>query len=113
MRIEPTKLLLANGLKDIILYRLSGTFYTEQAFAYVETYQNGREQGYTITLRNNEINTRRIITISECRNSDSIMVYTENTANQGLDEESYRNGKSFTKDAYKEVIEHCTEYLLS
>jgi hypothetical protein len=110
MKYELTKLSLASGLKDIILYRLATSVTLENATCYVNTYQNGREAGYEISVYLPKQPIKKV-TITEYRNSDQIVVYHDNTACQGLTEDAYKNTKVFNYNDYNGVIEHCTNYL--
>ena len=58
---------------------------------YMQSYQNGREQGLTIAGLDNMM----VISFAEHRNSDSIVVYCGMTANQGLSDEAWKNSKMF------------------
>jgi len=115
MQYEITKLHLANGLKDIILYELQGNPKAEKSCCWTESYQNGREQGITITLglEDRKIEDKyRYVTITECRNSDSIVVYKNNIASQGLNESAYKSATHFSPGQYNEVVKFCIDYLL-
>jgi hypothetical protein len=72
---------------------------------YIDAYQNGAEQGFTI------YNTYKAVTFSETVKSDSIVVYLNSFADRGIDEHSYYTAKTFTTefDAIKYIITHLTE----
>lgn len=108
MNILYGKMLLASGLRDLILWKLSHED-DEEKYVLVDCYQNGRELGYTITVAGNVIS--KSVTISECRNSDSIMVYKDNVAMQGLSEPSYQEANCFGADDFSKVVEFCVKYL--
>ena len=110
MRVEYSKLHLSDGLKSLILFELEGMHnFSDDFSVLVDTYQNGREKGYTlITIRDGKT---KQVTFSEARSSDSIAVYLENKACQGLDEDSYQNQKSFGAGKYSEVVKFCVDYL--
>jgi hypothetical protein len=110
MFIETSKVLLASGLRDLILFKLSRNNDTDRVFW--ECYQNGREQGFTVSVIG-ILTKSKSITISEYRNSDSIIVYKDNTAMQGLDEKSYNNCTSFKPDDFSGIIDFCYKYLIS
>jgi hypothetical protein len=57
----------------------------------VESYQNGREQGLTLTTVY-----RTMIYIAQQRNSDSIVVYVGESSMQSLSEDAYTNGTCFS-----------------
>ena len=66
----------------------------------VEPYVNGREQGFSIS-----ITTDKKVAFSECRNSDSIVVYFGKFVNFSMqgntpDEKTYQNRKSFNHNEY-------------
>jgi hypothetical protein len=110
MKIEVTKSLLASGLRDLVLFKLSRVVeFTNDLRAYWECYQNGREQGFTIKVVGD--NFYRMVTISEQRNSDEIAVYPDNTAMQGLDETSYKTARYFLANDFSGVVEICVKYL--
>lgn len=62
--------------------------------AYVEAYQNGREQGLQIWQPNKD----RTFLICEHRNSDAITVYVGKYAMQGMSDDAYRHIHSFDRD---------------
>jgi hypothetical protein len=113
MNFKITKMQLATGLKDLILFELSGKA-NEDSSCWTESYQNGREQGCSIYYCNHakeRVETRNV-SISENRNSDNIVVYFDNHAFQGMDEQSYKNAKYFKPGQYNEVIKYCVDYLV-
>jgi len=104
-----SKLALASGLKDLIVHRICvAADDDEKSCCFVEPYQNGREIGYTVFVRSS---IRNSVTISECRNSDEIVVYHNNLAFQGLSEEAYKTAKFFDYNDYNGVVEHCVKFL--
>jgi hypothetical protein len=111
MVIETTKVLLASGLRDLILFELGHSVNTEESYCFYDCYQNGREQGFTIYVKV-KAEKYKTVTLTECRNSDSIIVYLENDAIQGLSEEAYENAKFFNPGEYSKVVEFCVNYLL-
>ena len=111
MFIEISKVLLASGLRDLILYKLSRNDNTDNSVIW-ECYQNGREQGFTISIIGINYKTKSI-TISEYRNSDNIVVYKNNKAMQGLDEEAYNTSTSFKPNDFSGIIDFCYKYLIS
>jgi hypothetical protein len=111
MVIESTKLLMASGIRDLILFEINRTKHDIQnARCFVEAYQNGREQGYEIEVLGE--NHLRKVTFSEYRSSDSIIVYKGNTAFQGLDDAACKNSTSFKISDYSGVVKYCSQYLL-
>ena len=112
MKIEMSKMLLASGIRDIILYELSNIDSLDKnACVFYNCFQNGREQGFTINVYNNQ--KIKSITISENRNSDHIVVYLDNFENQGLNEKSYNSAKYFQYGEYSEAINFCKNYLIN
>ena len=111
MQIETTKVLLASGLRDLILFELAQSVNTEKDYCIYECYQNCREQGFTIKVFNHDFIHNKSITLTECRNSDNIAVYLQNDANQGVSEESYKNAKYFKQGEYSKVVKFCVDYL--
>lgn len=116
MQIKTTKLLLASGLTNIILYRLS-KLPEDNSSVSVEAFQNGRESGTQIYVERPfqpamELERlERKVTITESRSTDNIVVYHENFSNQGLSEEAYKNAESFNYNDYSGVIDYCVSYL--
>lgn len=79
----------------------------------VETYSNGREQGFAIT---NFSNTRKVC-FSECKNSDNIILYKGTYLDFSMtgnvpSEETYKAGMSFRYDQITETAIAAVEYLL-
>ena len=109
MQYDVSKIMLASGLKDILIYRLSQV--DSDACCVVEAYQNGRESGYTVSVIPNNLGPHKGVTITEYRRSDSIVVYLDNFADQGLNEKSYKSIKEFKPTDYNGVIEYCIKYL--
>lgn len=119
MKITPTKIMLANGLKDILLYRIHGVKNSnyENEELTVSAYENGRENGLTITciytVKGEKSRTIKSVTFSENRNSDNIVVYLDNYSSMnGLSEESYNTAKYFKFNDYDGVISYCINHLL-
>ena len=110
MKVETTKTLLASGLRDLILFKLSRAVdFTNDLRAYWECYQNGREQGFTVKVLGD--NFLRSVTISEQRNSDEIVVYRDNSEMQGLSDSSYSSANYFKADDFSGVVEFSIKYL--
>lgn len=109
MQYLVTKIMLASGLKDILVHRLSQINF--DACYFVESYQNGRESGFTISSTPNSPGLTKKVTITECRNSDAIVVYLDNDACQGLSDEAYKSVKTFNPTDYNGVIEYCVKHL--
>jgi hypothetical protein len=75
--------------------------------AMVQTYQNGRENGFTVSLEYD-----RNVTFAEYRSSDDIAVYADNFACQGLTDEAYQRAKFFRYDEVKKAATYCFRHLL-
>lgn len=110
MRTLTTKLLLATGITNIIQYKLNREVPSDDYSCWTESYQNGREQGVSLTLCYAKTAS---VTISESRNTDMIVVYKDNNTNQGLSEESYKTAKCFEPNDIDGVIEYCLNHLKS
>jgi hypothetical protein len=78
----------------------------------LHSYSNCREQGFC--LETTFSTPRRWVAFSECRNSDSIVVYTD-TASWvgGLTDESYKNVNYFNYNAYTQAAEYIHNLLES
>lgn len=84
----------------------------------VESYRNGREHGYGLRplefmadvklAKWKPLTGRKVVNFSECRNSDSIVVYVvENDGGDGrLSDESYKNAMYFSSDGYAAAAEY-------
>lgn len=59
-------------------------------YIFIESYQNGREQGFTIVPVYNIG-----ISVAENRNSDNIVVYVGKYAMQSISEDAWENKRSF------------------
>lgn len=72
---------------------------------YLGSYQNGREQGHTLTYRGRG---RSVwVAWAEHRSSDSIVVYADkNNPMQGLSDEAYKNAASFGPDELIKAADH-------
>jgi hypothetical protein len=69
---------------------------------YIESYQNGREQGFSIS----GLDGFDSISFAEHRNSDNIVVYFGKKTNQGLSDEAYANAKFFKYMEYHAAAEY-------
>lgn len=83
-------------------------------------YVNCREQGFNLTahLDPASIGKHRSVSFSECRNSDSIMVYFGTSENFAFntyipDDVTYNKAKSFGYGKYEEAAEFIVDYLLA
>lgn len=108
MNFKISKMFLAEGLKNLILFELSH-YGDDDITVYVEAYQNGREQGVAIQAYRD--GTFRSLHISESRNSDQIMMYPNNKAMQGLNDESYKNALCFNPGEYTKAVKDAVEFL--
>ena len=75
----------------------------------VETYQNNREQGYTIHNYDDHDNT---FYICVSRNSDRLTVYQGTYAMQGISEDAYKNSTGFKFDLHAVCAEYVIQELL-
>lgn len=88
-------------------------FKLERVSLSIGSYQNGREQGHSITMfgaKNDKIE-MLFCFFSEHRNSDNVVVYTSLIDPiQGITEEMYKNALLFKKveDAVKYILEKLT-----
>lgn len=78
----------------------------------IETYLNGREEGFAICDKTYH----KKVAFSEYRNNDSIVVYFGETVNFSLqgnspDEKTYKNSKSFEYNQYLNAAEFIQNYL--
>jgi DNA-binding beta-propeller fold protein YncE len=94
-------LLVAERLLALVILKERNIDYNEENTLYVECYQNGREQGYMITLPN-----CKAIYFSENRNSDSVVVYYGQNSCQGIDEDTYASAKYFDSDKDYEAADY-------
>lgn len=83
----------------------------DDARAYLEFYQNGREHGYAIT------NFKRKAAFSECRNSDDICIYfgTESDFEMAGNvpvEATYRAKRTFRFDAYVQAATAIVQFVV-
>jgi len=87
---------------EIVLGILDDTL--SEDVIYVETYQNGRENGFAVSLGSvfkfgtgkSELGSSDWIYFSENRNSDAIVVYISKTiCLQSISEEAYKTAKHF------------------
>ena len=74
---------------------------------YIECYQNGREQGYSLIYYTDT--SMQSISFSEYRSSEEIVVYHGLHSMRGLSDNAYRNRKFFGFGHTKEAA----EYILS
>lgn len=77
----------------------------------LESYQNGREQGYSIVVT---LPGSRLVQISfsENRNSDDIVVYIGDYTTQGISENAYWGRRYFLAGCYDEAAGYIVEYML-
>lgn len=90
----------------IILTLIEELIDSDSPHLYAETYQNGRESGFTVNG-----NKYKSMTFANDRHSDRIVVYPDNKAMQGLDEKAYKNKIFFGPDDYEKVAEYVVKYL--
>jgi hypothetical protein len=93
-----------------VLCILADTHYELLKNCLIEPYLNGREQGYSLYH-----NSKRIAW-SECRNSDSFVVYYGNSHDFDMggnvpSDEVYKNKKFFCPDEYCEVAQYIAKTL--
>jgi len=100
MPIVQSKIHRAMGLLEQVKFHL---LQVTKDF-YVDAYQNGAEQGFTI------YNTYKAVTFSESVKSDGIVVYVDSFADRGIDDHSYYTAKTFTTefDAITYIVNHLT-----
>lgn len=101
MQMEFGKFMMTSALCDLVLFELCNNDIQDNCWK--EAYQNGREQGCAI------VSSTKSVHISENRNNDSIVVYIDNKANQGLTEEAYNNRHYFNYGEYTEVVKFCVQ----
>jgi len=81
---------------------------------YIESYQNGREQGYAIVFYQ-PINFA--VYICEERRSDNIAVYRGSYSMQSISEDAYKNCRTFEEGSYEEaadfIVEETKRFLLA
>lgn len=61
----------------------------------VSSYQNGREQGYSLSYKDINTNKTVVISFGQQRNSDDLIVYHGSPNDVCISEDAYRNGKYF------------------
>ena len=107
--------LVAQSVLAILTNLLHQEKYTKEdgeSKGYIQCYQNGREQGYSVT--NATAWPTKSVTFCEDRRSDSIVVYLDSKANQGLDEEAYNDRRySFSYNEFYKAAEFCAAHLLA
>jgi hypothetical protein len=74
---------------------------------YVEAYQNGREQGFSIS----GLKGFKSISFSEHRNAGDIVVYFGTPSNQGLSVDAWKNSKHFPSRHYFEAAEYISQLI--
>lgn len=89
----------------ITMVKAKGDKTSEPMGMMIEHYQNGREHGFTV------INYPNYVTFSQNRNSNDIVVYIGNTANQGLSD-NITDRKYFDYNQPYQAAEYCLEQLL-
>ena len=75
---------------------------------YIESYQNGREQGLTVAGLGNMM----AIHVAEYRRSDNIVVYCGQMAHQGISDDAYANQKFFEPGEYEEAATYISELIV-
>lgn len=80
-----------------------------------ETFDNGREQGYTLKVTRSEPG-RLNISFSECRNSDEIVVYVYQNSQWGtnmpLDESDWNDRKYFPEMEYDRAAQYILDRVM-
>lgn len=85
---------------------------TQSTDAYVEAYQNGREQGYCIVRSQFEPAFETLaISFAENRNSDDIVVHAGPMAMQGLSERAWHNRRLFRYDDLSGAVAYIVDLL--
>ena len=103
----------AHKLADTVLACLALLFEDEDANGYCQTYRNGRENGYCVTMHDYfeidsdhdhletwkvKMDSRRTCYFCEYRGTDGIVIYCDTTGNtEGITEKSYRNTLDFQR----------------
>lgn len=76
----------------------------------IESYQNGREQGYIIWQP--AINGKAFY-IAQYRRSDNIVIYYGKYSMQSLSDEAYKNAKYFKYNEYRKAAKYILETMLA
>jgi len=118
MQIDRTKLLVADSILPIVEKMFLG-FDDVGGDVYVclGAYQNCREQGYSLFLTYRLPGgdyKRKFVCFSENRNSDEIVVYTNDIdPDQGINERMYKNAKFFPWNQERNAAQYIFDELTS
>ena len=84
---------------------------SQELEAIVESYQNGREQGFLVwDIKSKE---NKTFYICEARRSDQIVIYHGSYSMQSISEDAYHNGKYFDHDDYEVVVDYVLNTLMA
>lgn len=88
MIYKVSSLLKAEAVVNLVMTDMS--LISHECHIYIESYQNGREQGFTIVPGYNIG-----ISVAENRNSDNIVVYVGKYVMQSISEDAWKNKRLF------------------
>jgi hypothetical protein len=108
---KTNNLLVAETILSAVNAHLSGQDNYDLDLVWVEAYQNGREQGYSIAAYNKKGLNPLKISFSENRNSDAIVVYAGEHSNQGLSHDAYGHAQYFRYGEYQKAAEYICSLL--
>jgi hypothetical protein len=95
----------ADMVKNEVLAALSNfEEKTENLSVSIVSYKNGRENGYSMKFRDAKKGTKKVITFSENRSSDQIVVYVQ--SDDDMTEEEYDSREYFSPSSYSDAADY-------
>lgn len=75
----------------------------------IGSYQNGREQGYSLNIVVN--GEKKSLSFAVTRGGDDLVLYFGDSSRMGISEDAYRNSSSYTPGDYEDAAEYAIDIL--